>query len=485
MSLDKQLELEQEMLDVGTSRFMNSVDEKADFDSAPVQSIMKKIIKPFSEHLDLCMDNVKALYVRGSKPTLMLLDSIDSVHTKRKDDEIKHIKLTYDQISFIVCRIVFNTIRYEPHKMVSLASTIGETINSNIKYDDRLSNSSAFRIGILMIDLLCDLFPDLLSYRYDLAFKDQKNKQYIVYPSQEYIDYIETCIDEIAEISAVMYPMVHKPVDWDSTGRTGGFYSELLKTNIIKGRPLKSDPKVSDVQVNSLNLIQGTPWMVNEDIYNIIEELETSKPLSLKKLFPHVVESVGDMPFADIDYKELSDEQKHEKKMWYRRKKRFDEQTSAKHSIDLSRTLSLKQAKKFIDEPQIWFPHDRDYRGRAYNKCMTGLNTQGSDHQKALIKMATPRQVRTVNGARWMSINLANLAGHDKLKLDERYAWTVSNEDLIRDVVKDPIKCTLWHDWDKPLQGLASAIEYVKWLDDPERPINTHVQLDGLCKLVA
>ncbi len=481
MTLVKQLELEQEMLDIGTSRFMSSVDEKNDFDSAPVQSIMKKIILPFSEHLKLCISTVKSHYTRGAKPVLLFLDDIDSVHTVRKDGEYINKKLTVEELSFIVCRIIFNNIRYEPHKMVALASTIGNTINSNIKFDDRLSDSSAFRVGILMIDLLCDLFPDLLHYEYDMAFKDQKNKQYIVYPSEEYMTYIKNCIEEIAEISAVMYPMVHKPCEWDTVGQTGGFYSELLKSNIIKGRPLESDPKVSDIQVNSLNLIQGTPWQVNEDIYNVIKELETSKPLSLKKLFPHDVPDLEPMPYPDIEYKDMTEEQQQEKKAWYRKRTRFEEHSSAKTSIDLSRTLSMKQAKKFMNDDKIWFPHDRDYRGRAYNKCMTGLNTQGSDHQKALIKMGNARPVQTTDGARWMSINLANLAGHDKLKLDERYAWTVNNEDLIRDVVKDPIKCKLWHDWDKPLQGLACAIEYVKWLDDPERPIQTHVQLDGLC----
>ncbi len=112
---------------------------------------------------------------------------------------------------------------------------------------------------------------------------------------------------------------------------------------------------------------------------------------------------------------------------------------------------------------------------------MTGLNTQGADVQKGLIKFGNARPIRTKNGVKWMKINMANLIGFDKLTLSERVTKADECEDMIREVVRNPQKCTLWHHWDKPIQGLAAAIEYVKWLDNPDTLLNIHVQLDGLC----
>lgn len=473
MTIQDQLELENEMMSLGTERYINNINKKNEFESAHLQSIVSKIILPFSECIKSITEEQNNNYTRGHEPPLLALSRKRSYETDKP--------LNSDQVSFIVCRELLSSIRDKHHKMVRLSYDVGNIINQNLNVSDRLSESQLFRLGVSLVSMFCDKFNLLV--KNELGFYDtkSKNKEYLIQPTEEFLSFIEDKIEDIAEFNNVMYPMIHIPCDWNSHGKGGGFYSDKLKTNIIKRRTVDEDSGINELIANSINLIQSTPWKVNDYIKDVLDELNKYKPKSLKKLYPNKVPSDPPRPFSeDIAYKDLNDEQKKTHQLWRRDCSRYEKNRKANQSIIISRSASMKQAARFKNKT-IYFPHDADYRVRTYNRCMTGLNTQGDDNQKGLIQLANSRPIKTASGARWMSINLANLVGHDKLKLDERYSWCINNEDLIRDVVKDPIKCDLWHSWDKPLQGLAAANEYVKWLNNPEASINTHVQLDGLC----
>ena len=277
--------------------------------------------------------------------------------------------------------------------------------------------------------------------------------------------------------------MVFRPCQWNGDGKNGGFFSNPLKRNIVKKYAVDAPSFINDEIAGAINAIQESPWCVNLDILSLMESLESTSPPSLKKVYPAepVVNFAKQSPYPDIAYADLDDDQKVEHQDYMRKRRKYEKSKLAKDSIESSRKCALQQANMFADREEIYFPHDVDYRMRTYNICMTGLNTQGSDFQKGLVKFQSNRPVVTEDGVKWMKINMANLAGNDKLKLDERVKWTNENEDLIREVVANPLGCDLWHGWDKPMQGMAAAVEYVKWLDDNGAKLNTHVQLDGLC----
>jgi len=465
MSLQEQLMLEESMQSLGTEKILNSIDENKEFESTHVQVIAKEIIKPFSDLIEQSLKGLKDRYLRGKEHPLVVL-------SKRK--LFNEVIISCDHISFITIRTLFNSVRYKPKKMVAFASEIGSVINQNLQL--KMSDSQVFRCGVYLIEMFSNTFPNLIEHKLDFIDFNAKNKEYIIFPTQEYLDFIRDKIDAIADITVVMCPMIYKPMDWTSKGKDGGFYSDALKTNIIKHKGINCDPYINNDVSHSVNLIQSTEWGVS-DILPILEELVKTKPMTLKKVFPVEPPQPNVKPF-DVLYKDMNEKQKKIHQVWSQETKRLIKAREAKGSVDLTRVYALKQAKKF-KHSKLYFPHDLDYRGRIYNKCMTGLNTQGSDLQKSLIQFNTARFVETDSGVRWLNINLANLAGHDKLQLDDRYAWTINNQDLIKEIVRDPIGCKAWHSWDKPMQGLAACIEYVKHLNG--EPIHTHIQLDGLC----
>ena len=149
--------------------------------------------------------------------------------------------------------------------------------------------------------------------------------------------------------------------------------------------------------------------------------------------------------------------------------------------MDISTVSSIRQAKEYMNDKCIYFPYSIDYRGRIYSQAMSGLNPQGSDLSKGLLKLARGREITTRDGEKWYTVNLANLIGYDKLTIPAKIEKVHSMIDTLRLVASNPIEYAFWHDWDKPIQGLGACIEYVKWYDDRSIKVHAHVQLDGTC----
>jgi DNA-directed RNA polymerase len=495
-----QLELEKQMLDLGEKKFRATIGKDGEeFDSVHIQKIVKDMIEPFSEIISDNVNQEREAYLRGHKAPIVKL-SEKEVYTNRgtkkdKDGNVIELDATIlpIQISFIVIRSIFICLREDDKKrMMSAATVVGKALNSNIIKEDRFSDTEYIRIGTVLINLLITSFPKwfktevnvagILTSPYDFFERDSKNKEYLIIPSEEFLKMCENIIEGIAEMATVIFPMIEKPEPWTEFGQNGGFFSPQLKKNIIKRMQPTEHSGINKTISGSINAVASTPWMVNDFVNGVMVELNKSKPDTLAKTFPLDVEATPAKPYGDdLKYADMDEEQKKEHQLWSRRAKKLTKDRQAKKSIDMAREASLIQAGQFKSYPKIYFPHDLDYRKRLYNMCMTGLNTQGADVQKGLIKFATPRQVETENGVRWMKINMANLIGFDKLRLDERVRKCNEHEDIIRDVVKNPLGCTLWHSWDKPIQGLAAAFEYVKWLNNDQAYLNLHVQLDGLC----
>ncbi len=502
-TIQDQLNLEKDMMELGERKFRDSIGGENEFESAHIQKIVKNIIEPYSKFIEKQVKELKTENKRGVKAPLLTLMTKEiyvnpaKKRVKNDKEEYEYVDLDrtfrYSQVSFIVIRGIFMCLRENNRKrLTAAASLIGNQINSNILKDQKLSDGDCIRIGVTLINILIRNFQEwfmveenssgILTAPYDYFDRKSKNKEYLIIPSDRFERECAEMIEGIAEISTVIYPMIMKPESWTETGKNGGFYSEQLKRNIIKKKHINEASNINNDIAAAVNVVQSTPWVVSTDVLEVVEKLNSNKPSTLEKTFPLDVEDDPVRPYSEeLLYGDMDAEQKREHQKWSRKIKKNNNLRQAKKSIDLSREASIKQAQMFKGYDKIYFPHDLDYRNRMYSICMTGLNTQGADIQKGLIKLANSRRVETENGVKWLKINMANLMGWDKLKLAERVDKVEEHEEMIRDVVKDPIKCQLWHDWDKPIQGLSAAIEYVKWLDDDGAYLNTHVQLDGLC----
>lgn len=122
-------------------------------------------------------------------------------------------------------------------------------------------------------------------------------------------------------------------------------------------------------------------------------------------------------------------------------------------------------ARKIKDEEGYYFPHNLDFRGRAY-PMHPYLNHLGSDLCRGILEFAEGRPLGK-SGLRWLKIHLANLyaGGVDKLSLEGRLAFTENHLDDIFDSVDIPLEGRRW--WLKaedPFQCLAVCINLTEAL---------------------
>jgi len=131
----------------------------------------------------------------------------------------------------------------------------------------------------------------------------------------------------------------------------------------------------------------------------------------------------------------------------------------------------------------MYFPHDMDFRGRAY-PIPTHLNHLGNDLCRSLLIFDEAKPLGE-RGFHWLKVHIAGLYGFDKATFDERSAFTTEHMDLILDAANKPFDGKQW--WlkgDKPWQLLSACVEMRNALqsDDPftyESRLPIH--MDGSC----
>lgn len=110
------------------------------------------------------------------------------------------------------------------------------------------------------------------------------------------------------------------------------------------------------------------------------------------------------------------------------------------HALRCDMEYKLAIAREFADEERFHFPHNVDFRGRAY-PMHPHLNHLGSDMCRGLLQFADSRPLGE-NGLRWLYIQTANLWGQgiDKLPLEGRVKWAEDNLGAILDNATDPFR---------------------------------------------
>jgi DNA-directed RNA polymerase len=160
----------------------------------------------------------------------------------------------------------------------------------------------------------------------------------------------------------------------------------------------------------------------------------------------------------------------------------YDKQTSlTTKRLQCAKILYL--ADRYAKESAFWYPHQLDFRGRAY-PMPANLTPQGTDLAKGLLTFAEGKPIGE-QGWRWLAIHLANCAGEDKISLDDRIAWVLAHEERILSVAADPFgpDFAWWTtDADKPFQFLAACLEWAGWKAAGQRFLShLPVAMDGTC----
>ena len=118
----------------------------------------------------------------------------------------------------------------------------------------------------------------------------------------------------------------------------------------------------------------------------------------------------------------------------------------------------LSVSEELRDEPSLWFPCSMDFRHRIYPLACNGPHPQGDDLAKAVLMFAEGVPLGD-DGLFWLCVRAANCYGQDKLTLEERVEWTLTNTQSIHEAASSPLKSVWWTQADEPWSFLATCFE--------------------------
>ncbi|CAD6217058.1 unnamed protein product [Miscanthus lutarioriparius] len=288
-------------------------------------------------------------------------------------------------------------------------------------------------------------------------------------------------LDRTAKHMVIPYmPMLIPPICWTGYDKGAHLFlpSYVMRTHGARQQreAVKRAPREQMQSVfEALNTLGSTKWRVNKRVLSIVDRIWSSGG-RLADLVDRTDVPLPEKP--DTEDETLL-------KNWKWHLKSVKKENSERHSQRCDVELKLAVARKMKDEEGFYYPHNLDFRGRAY-PMHPYLNHLGSDLCRGILEFAEGRPLGK-SGLRWLKIHLANLyaGGVDKLSYDGRIAFTENHLEEIFDSADRPLEGKRW--WlgaEDPFQCLAVCMNLTEALrsSSPETTIShIPVHQDGSC----
>ncbi|XP_027904265.1 DNA-directed RNA polymerase 3B, chloroplastic-like isoform X1 [Vigna unguiculata] len=249
-------------------------------------------------------------------------------------------------------------------------------------------------------------------------------------------------------------PMLVPPKKWKGYDKGGHFFlpSYIMRTHgSRKQQDVMKSVNAAQMQkvFEALDILGNTKWRVNKRVLGVVESIWAGGG-NIAGLV-----NCKDVPLPDKppveDLKLIQ-----EWKCGLRKAKKINME---RHSLRCDTELKLSVARKMKDEEGFYYPHNLDFRGRAY-PMHPHLNHLGSDLCRGLLEFAEGKPLGK-GGLRWLKIHLANLyaGGIEKLSYDGRLAFIENHINDIIDSADNPVNGNRW--WltaEDPFQCLTACI---------------------------
>ncbi|KAI1265607.1 DNA-dependent RNA polymerase [Xylariaceae sp. FL1019] len=276
-------------------------------------------------------------------------------------------------------------------------------------------------------------------------------------------------------------PMLVEPRPWTEFEK-GGYLDS--PTRLVRLKNGELDQRIYaeaalkrgdlDQVTKAMDVLGRTAWKINNSVFDVMleawntgEAIANIPPLNPKIPIPEEPDATADPTV---------------RREWLRRVKLAENEKSGLHSERCHMNFQLDIARAF-KERTFYFPHNMDFRGRAY-PVPAYLNHMGADNVRGLLCFGAGKELGET-GLRWLKVQLANVHGFDKASLEEREAFAMAHYDDIVDSVTKPLTGKRW--WlraEDPWQCLAACFELKAALESPEPArfvSHLPVQQDGTC----
>ncbi|UIY29154.1 hypothetical protein LZK73_21720 [Neorhizobium galegae] len=312
-------------------------------------------------------------------------------------------------------------------------------------------------------------------------------RPYILEADEGLLAWLQAAMDNELVYAPVYMPTLIPPLPWTGP-REGGYYTPFVKAPfMIRFKANHQDQRQNALEeyealdmpdvYSALNTVQSTPWKINTKVLEVAQYF-WDRDLAIAGIPNREEEHVPERP------PHLTDEDKSnpEYAEWARRASGARTRNAQRVSTVMSFERTLNLATRFMDEPEFYFPHMLDFRGRMY-PIPADLSPQGWDFHRGILTFSKGKPIDEAD-AQWLAIHLANTFGVDKVNFDDRIDWTIKRNDMWRAIAADPTGDRRWigSDDDDNWQRLAAIFEWVRWLEEGEGMVSSlPIRVDGTC----
>lgn len=261
-----------------------------------------------------------------------------------------------------------------------------------------------------------------------------------------------------------LLPMIVEPRPWTGFAH-GAFLSNSLRVVRVRN-DLEAIRYATTASMNGdmkqifagLDILGKTPWHINRSLLEVMLQAWQSG------------EAFGKIPAEapDFDYPPEPDiaEGVQVRSKWVRDVKAIENKKAGIRSQRCFYNFQIEIARAYADQT-IYFPHNVDFRGRAY-PMVPLFNHMAADPCRSLLVFAKGKELGE-SGLRWLKIHLASLFGFDKASFEDRQRFTDDHISDILDSATDALGGKRW--WlqaEDPWQCLGACMELKKALDEPD-----------------
>lgn len=360
--------------------------------------------------------------------------------------------------------------QHEQHKANAMSVAMSR---NNIEVEE-WSKQDKIQLG----SKLLDIFMETTGFIEIAGESNSKGtvSNYVV-PTEKCLEFVKRT-EDFAGSTPEYLPTIIPPKAWTNV-YDGGYYAKVRELWLVKARfnPRNYLEELNNQDMptvyNAVNAVQNTSWRVNKRVYDVLCELWNKQNLIPDKKGKVLTNEDEPLPLCPVCHCQVevgmhdcfgNPNNKEAFKKWKRKSTQVYTANISKRSKRLTVIRLLKLAEKFIDEDNIYFPQQLDYRGRMYS-IPSYLSPQGQDWGKGLLEFAVAKPLENIESVKWLAIHGANVYGQDKLSLDDRFLWVLENENNIIAAAADPVHNSFWQKADKPTQFLAFCFEWSDYIE--------------------
>lgn len=530
MSLERQIEIETKALNFSFDKFINDISKRIQGNAAHELPEGAILLKTCIDLVSKKLDEFFAAPLRGNNKKARLY--IEDYQFRTKD------------LAYLITSVVISSLSSKTNvSVITLSRDIAQAIYNDYAVRDLKGNSpnldaymnrkykrrgegfikrSKLRLakyklklndtqvsadiailGSMMLDIINKSGCNLIHIYSSI---DNRRNTYLVSFTKEAFKLILQAREYHMGLY-LKYPiLIMPPTDWTGLKGSLGYYSKNYKGLAIKTRTsnirtlqqfLEVKPMTRALSI--LNTIGKTAWRINKRVYAVLDEVLKNNLVdySSPKQAPYLL---GSLPFnrhmEATDYVKGSDYGECYTEGWkintpidkeaYKKYRQAIDVQEGIIQINLSKAVALNlamiDARDYLNEPNIYFSYQFDFRGRIY-PIQQHLNPQGKEEIKALLEFSNGYPIKTDEELYWFMIHGANCYGFDKLEYDERIIEIEKKKEEICLIAQDPIRySSFWKDVDSPYLYLAWCFEYNDYINNPNT-FRSHIPiaLDGTC----